>query len=237
MFSTETVFTIGFANKVLNALFVVRIAELWNKIYLLENGGNLSLFKVNPNDIKIQRLLLLDYMILINCSVLKDLQENSSIKIVKRHQKDKNNASNIFVTPIMGIKVYKPFILYVTSTYVVLQFNKSECLSLFTMLRSINHTLKTLVDPYIGDGRLNFYDMYQEKEDFTFTLRCTLPTVNVGGKLVYNVKSFDEQTRKEVPFTLPRSKVGIEYATISIKNLWQTGEKAGFNLSLNEISN
>jgi hypothetical protein len=165
--------------------------------------------------------------IILNSDILQELIISKTLKIIKKSQKISNN-SNYYFTPSIGIKLYKPKIMYSNLKSIVFEFDKYEFLNLLQLLRSINNKLQyKLKTDYSELFDKDIYNIMSEQDE-KFTIRCYLP--NKNGK--YFIKSND----LSLGFKLPKSNSYLDEALIEIRNVWCNDSKYGFNLELKSIS-
>jgi hypothetical protein len=164
--------------------------------------------------------------ILLNSEVLNELIVSKTLKIMKKSQKIANN-SNYYFIPSIGIKVYKPKIVYSNYKWVVFEFDKYEFYNLLKLLQIINDKLQyKLKADYSELFDKDIYNIISERDD-KFTLRCYLP--NKNGK--YFIKC----NESNYVFKLPKINCYLDEALIEIRNVWCNDSKYGFNLELKSI--
>jgi hypothetical protein len=164
--------------------------------------------------------------VILNTSVLKDMVENGSLGVLVKPQKNSHSGeTNMFFSPSIGLELFNPQVTFVDLKTVVFTFSKVKDINLLIMLRYINKTLLSFLNP--GEDQ-KVYDIFHET-DTTFSLRCYIPSFR--GK--YSVKYFEDNEEKR--FKVPKLNSFIPFVLIDIKNIWCSNNRYGFNLVLSEI--
>jgi hypothetical protein len=164
--------------------------------------------------------------VIINSENLSELK----VGILRRSQKMACN-HNYYFTPNIAMHLYNAKVVFIKPTFIVFEFDKSTHLSLLLLMRRLNDKLQ--MELKINCSELfdkEIYDIVSEKET-TFSIRCFLPTIR--GK--YNIICQDPDENGLV-FKLPRLDCIFKEITIEIKNVWQTGDKRGFNIELKSVN-
>lgn len=161
--------------------------------------------------------------IILNSEVLFDLTVSNAIHLQRKKQPNTIASYNYYVTPKIGFGLHYPKVIEATPKYIVIQFDKVNCINLLALFRKVNTHLLNMCGI---DSSIKVYDFFSEQES-AFTLRCSLP----GYKGNYFIDSDDASN----PFKVPRKNSTLIYVEIDIRNIWQTEAKAGFNLELKKI--
>jgi hypothetical protein len=165
--------------------------------------------------------------IILNSDILNELIISKKLKIIKKYQKNSEN-SNYYFTPSLGINLYKPKIIFIKPSFVVLEFDKYEFYNLLKLLQNINDKLQNkLKNEYSELFNKDIYNIVSEQEN-SFTLRCHLP--NKNGK--YFIKC-NEST---IGFKLPKINSYLDSVLVEIRNVWCYDSKYGFNVELKSIN-
>lgn len=163
--------------------------------------------------------------VVLNTQVLKDLMERNALNVVRKTQKNSANDVNFFFSPSIGLELYNPQVSFVDLKTVVLTFCKGKDINLLIMLRYINKTLLSFLNP---SEHQKVYDIFTES-DSTFSLRCYLPSFK--GK--YSIKFYEDADEKR--FKFPRLNSTLPYVLLDIKNIWCSNNRYGYNLVVTEI--
>lgn len=167
-------------------------------------------------------------MPLVNFEVLTELVKTDTLKIVKKSQK--TDGSNYYFTPSLSLQLYNARVRFITSKFVVFEFDRIKHASLLGLLKSVNNSLLfELRRRYSELYNKDVYNMYSETDD-KFTIRCFLP--NSSGK--YHIQVNSNQNER-LTFHLPRVDACYDIATVEIRNVWVNGERRGFNLELKAV--
>lgn len=163
--------------------------------------------------------------VIINSDVLSNIQ----ISILKRSQKNRSD-HNYYFSPNMGMHLYNPKVLFINPKFLVFEFDKRTHLPLLLLIRRLDDILQQQL-------KKNFSELFHKEihnivseTDTHFTLRCFLPTIR--GK--YNIICKDND--KSIEFKLPRINCIFKNVTIEIKNLWETGDRRGYNIELKYVN-
>ncbi|NDC95363.1 hypothetical protein EB118_15875 [bacterium] len=153
-----------------------------------------------------------------------DLQD--TITFVRKRQNGSNGNTNMYISPNIGIKMYKPTVLYVNTKYIVFKFEKKDHLTLCLLLRKISDNLKAKLHSTFYDLKeKHIYDIISETDD-DFTIRCNIP--GTTGK--YFVKTNDHSM-----FRLPRVSAVYNNVVIEFRNYWEQNGKVGMNSELKYV--
>lgn len=164
--------------------------------------------------------------ILINSEILSNLK----VSILKRSQKIACN-HNYYFSPNMAMHLYNAKVVFINPKFIVFEFDKRTHLSLLNLMRQLNDILQAELKKNFSElFDKEIYNIVSEKET-SFSIRCFLP--NVRGK--YNIICKDSEEARLV-FKLPRLECIFKEITIEIKNVWQTGDKRGFNIELKSVN-
>lgn len=164
--------------------------------------------------------------ILINSEVLSNLK----VGILRRSQKMECN-HNYYFSPNMAMHLYDAKVVFINPKFIVFEFDKSTHLTLLDLMRRLNDKLQTELKKNCSElFDKEIYNIVSEKET-SFSIRCFLPTIR--GK--YNIICKDSDENGLI-FKLPRLDCIFKEITIEIKNVWQTGDKRGFNIELKSVN-
>lgn len=167
-------------------------------------------------------------MPIINSSVLSELVQTDTLKIVKKSQKI--SGCNYYFTPNLSLQLYNAQVMFVTPKFVVFKFDRVQHASLLGLLKSINNTLLyELRRRYSELYEKDIYHMYSET-DTDFTIRCFLP----NSRDKYHVTVTNNQN-EQLLFRIPKVNASYDIATVEIRNVWVNGERRGFNLELKSV--
>jgi hypothetical protein len=163
--------------------------------------------------------------VIINSEILSTL----SITILKRSQKITHN-HNYYFSPNMAMYLYNPKVIFTNPKFIVFEFDKRTHLNLLLLIRRLDDILqKQLKKNYSELFDKEIYNIVSETETH-FTLRCFLPTV----RNKYNI--ICKGDTDNMIFKLPRLNCVFKDIMIEIKNVWQTGDKRGYNIELKSVN-
>jgi hypothetical protein len=162
--------------------------------------------------------------ILLSSNVLTEIVNNTGINIQRKLVK---GTSNYYFTPNMGVKLYNAQVSEVNPKYIVFKYKLIEATTLHTLLSFINSTFKASVNHLVKKGK-PFYNLFNSSDDY-FYIRCHLPYKYGRYFTSYTVDGVD------TPFKLPRPGLVYSQVVFEIRNVWETTEKAGFNLEVKQI--
>ena len=184
--------------------------------------------------------------IIINSEILPDLK----IKILKKTQKISCN-HNYYFSPNMGMHLYNAKVTFINPKFIVFEFDKRTHLNLLLLMRKTNDRLQTELKKNFSElFDKEIYDIVSEKDE-SFSIRCFLPntlqTVNpsvrqgtlskipgIGTREKYNIICKSNQN-ENLTFKLPRLECIFSEITIEIKNVWENGDKRGYNIELKSV--
>lgn len=172
--------------------------------------------------------------IIINSEILPDLK----IKILKKTQKISCN-HNYYFSPNMGMHLYNAKVVFINPKFIVFEFNKRTHLNLLLLMRKTNDRLQTELKKNFSElFDKEIYDIVSEKEE-SFSIRCFLPNslskiAGIGTREKYNIICQNSQN-ENLSFKLPRLECIFSEITIEIKNVWENGDKRGFNIELKSV--
>ncbi|NBU34169.1 hypothetical protein EB118_04900 [bacterium] len=153
-----------------------------------------------------------------------ELFDSNCVTLVRKRQKNSSN-TNIYISPSIGLILYKPTVSYVNEKYLVFQYNKTEHLSLLSLFRRISDNLSSIVKGTFFDlQNKHIYTVHSEQES-TFTIRVSLP----GSNKKYFVAT------NWGPFRLPRVGAIYDRVTIEFKNYWEKDDLIGMNTELKKL--
>lgn len=168
--------------------------------------------------------------ILLNSEILNNLHKTNSIILSKKFQK-KLNGINYFFCPTIGIKLYNPQVSWIDPLQNNLSFcfNKWENMTLLKLLQSIHETLSIIYDKSAYNEAKPLASFFFEKDD-KFYIRTYLPKV----KGHFGIKSlFNGDNDK---FNIPRKDCIYNYIIIDFRNIWESNNRAGYNIELKETN-
>jgi hypothetical protein len=160
--------------------------------------------------------------------LLNELDDTGELLLEKKKQ-SKAKGYNYYIHPTLGLKLYRAKVVYVTPTYVVLEFNTFENHTLLSLLKHIHQKLQYKLQVTYNVTSDNFYPLHTEREH-TFQLRCSLPHVRNKYFITcdFNGVSY--------PFQLPRQNATYDCLMVEIRNIWELEDlKKGYNLELKHI--
>lgn len=163
--------------------------------------------------------------IIINSEILQDLK----IKILKKTQKISSN-HNYYFSPNMAMNLYNPKVIFINPKFIVFEFDKRTHLNLLLLIRRLDNMLQNQLKKQFSElFDKEIYNIVSET-DTHFTLRCFLPTV----RNKYNIICKGDVDN--MVFKLPRLDCVFKDIMIEIKNVWQTGDKRGYNIELKSVN-
>lgn len=168
---------------------------------------------------------------IITSEILKNFEENKSLKLIKKKQKNVNNY-NYYLTPNLSIKLYNPKVLFVTNSYIVFEYKKHDILNLFNLLKHANEMIYKELSLFTRLDIKNVYNLYSIVDE-SLTIRCSLPQKNKK----YLIESIDMYTNEKKQFNIPKKGICVNEVILDIRNVWETDDKIGFNLELKSIKN
>ena len=158
------------------------------------------------------------------------------LKVTKKPQKVPGNYNYYFTSEsnILELTLYNPKVIFVKSTFIVLEFTKKESLSLLNKLRSMDIMFKNLVISSSSNSEINWYPMHSEQEE-TFSIRLHLPQIRNSYKIDYYITEPSTNETVKYAFTLPRVSAKYNKAVVNVKNVWETSGKFGYNIELKSV--
>jgi hypothetical protein len=162
--------------------------------------------------------------IVLSSSTLTDIVNTTGIGV---QRKTVRGTTNYYFSPNMGLKLFKAQVYEATPKHIVFKYDIVNSSSLHSLLSYVNSTFKASVEPQIQKGK-PFYDLFNFNGKHIY-IRCHLPSKY--GQIF--VSSFSDDN--EIPFKLPRPGAIFEEVLFDIRNVWETKEKAGFNLELKSV--
>lgn len=164
--------------------------------------------------------------ILLNGETLNKLYNTNSLILSKKWQK---KTLNYYFCPTIGLKLYNPQVSWIdpSKKNISFMFNKWENTSLLKLLQFIHDTLTTIYNDSAYSTPSTLAPFFYEKDD-KFYIRTYLPQV----KGHYGIKStFDNITG---PFYIPRKDCTYNSIIIDFRNIWESDNRAGYNIELKE---
>ena len=173
----------------------------------------------------------MDYnRILLNGETLNKLYNTNSLILSTKHQK-KTDGINYFFCPTIGLKLYNPQVSWVdpSKKNLSFSFNKWENSSLLKLLNFIHDTLTTIYNNNAYNGAKVLAPFFFEKDD-RFYIRTYLPSV----KGHFGIKSIFNDIQE--PFNIPRKDCVYNSIIIEFRNIWESDNRAGYNIELKETN-
>ena len=163
--------------------------------------------------------------VIINSDILSSL----NITILKRSQKVALN-HNYYFSPNMALYLYNPKVTFINPKFIVFEFDKRTHLNLLLLIKRLDDTLQNQLKKKFSElFDKEIYNIVSETETH-FTLRCFLPTV----RNKYNIICKGDVDN--MVFKLPRLDCIFKDIMVEIKNVWQTGNKIGYNIELKSVN-
>lgn len=172
----------------------------------------------------------MEQRILLNSEILNNLYNTKSLVLSKKFQK--NSAGiNYFFCPTIGLKLYNPQVSWVDASNKNLSFsfNKWENITLLKLLVYIHDTLTEIYNDSAYNGPKILAPFFFEKDD-KFYIRTYLPKV----KGHFGIKSVFNEIQDK--FNIPRKDCIYNYIIIDFRNIWESDNRAGYNIELKETN-
>jgi hypothetical protein len=167
--------------------------------------------------------------IILNSDSLNTLIETGGLKVLKKNQKNVDNA-NYYFTPNMGVNLYGGKVKFVDRKFLVLQFDKVQSHSLYGLLKHVDTTFQNTVKNKFSElFDKTIYSLFSEDET-SFSIRCFLPNNNTR----YFVHIEDNRGNVS-KFNLPRVGSVYDMCMVEIRNIWKNYDKYGFHLELKYV--
>jgi hypothetical protein len=157
---------------------------------------------------------------------------DSTISLIETEQENDKSSVNIYFKPRLLLNVYSCHVQHIVNRNTLnIALDKTLHYSIIKALENLDY----LVSERLGHERFNSLQKYKPffDQNNSVLVRCFIPS-KLNKYYTLCTETIDN-SKKNIPFKLPRQGTKLDHVVLEIKNVWIQNNKLGYNFELKEV--